>query len=268
MSGRNNYGTNNSLYMVLMADRKEATNLLAKNIVLSKWDNDLHVLPASSLLEGAERELQGTAVARQLDDGDFKAELASRFSQNVIGYNAKVTAQLGKSNAHNRAVKNWAVLVTVFQMLSTFIAEMDEDYLLPYWRDCIVETVQNLRQELASQIFLDILGQLLAGGQAVIDDDMRNPLEYPPGVTVVGYKDDNFVYLLPEIALKAVDHVQPLNFGANAIGKMLKEDGFLLPGPNNLSTQKRVRGGRVRFWHLRADSLLEPVETDPVGESN
>ncbi len=200
-------------------------------------------------------------VARQLDEGDFKAELASRFSQNVIGYNAKVTAQLGKSNAHDRAVKNWAVLVTVFQMLSKFVAEMDEDYLLPTWQDCIVETVQNLRQELASQVFLDILGQLLAGGQAVIDDDMRNPREYPPGVTVVGYKDDNFVYLLPEIALKAVNHVQPLNFGANAIGKMLKEDGFLLPGPNNLSTQKRVRGGRVRFWQLRADSLLEPVET-------
>ena len=94
---------------------------------------------------------------------------------------------------------------------------------------------------------------------------MRNPREYPPGVTVVGYKDDHFVYLLPEIALKAVNHVQPLNFGANAIGKMLKEDGFLLPGPNNLSTQKRVRGGRVRFWQLRADSLLEPVETPETG---
>lgn len=58
--------------------------------------------------------------------------------------------------------------------------------------------------------------QLLAGGQAVIDDDMRNPREYPPGVTVVGYRDDNFVYLLPEIALKAVNRAQPLNFGANA----------------------------------------------------
>ena len=55
--------------------------------------------------------------------------------------------------------------MTVFQMLSKFVAEMDEDYLLPTWQDCIVETVQNLRQEPASQIFLDILGQLLAGGQ-------------------------------------------------------------------------------------------------------
>ncbi|MBZ0278968.1 MAG: DUF927 domain-containing protein [Anaerolineae bacterium] len=199
-------------------------------------------------------------VARQLDGGDFKAEIAGRFSQNLKGYTAKVTREMGKSNAHDRAIKNWAVLVTVYQVLSNFIDEMDGDYLLPAWQDCIVETVRSLREELASEVFLDILGQLLAGGQAVIDDDMRNPREYPPGVTVVGYRDDHFVYLLPEIALKAVNHVQLLNFGANAIGNMLKEDGLLLPGPNNLSTQKRVRGGRVRFWQLRADSLLEPVE--------
>jgi len=35
---------------------------------------------------------------------------------------------------------------------------------------------------------------------------------------------------------------------------------FLQGYSRNLSTQKRVRGGRVRFWQLRADSLLEPVE--------
>ncbi len=76
---------------------------------------------------------------------------------------------------------------------------------------------------------------------------MKNPCEYPPGVTVVGYKDDNFVYLLPEIAHREVNRVQPLRFTATAIGMQLKEDGILIPGPNNLSVQKRVRGGRVRF---------------------
>jgi hypothetical protein len=190
-------------------------------------------------------------VARQLDESDFKAEVASRFSQNMIGYNAK----LGRSNAHDRAVKNWAVLVTVFQILSKFVAEMDEDYLLPHWQDCIIETVQNLRQELASQVFLDILGQLLAGGQAVIDDDMRDPREYPAGVTVVGYRDDAYVYLLPDVALREVNKVQTLKFSATAIGMQLKEDGLLLPGTNTMTVQRRVRGSRVRFWQLKADAM-------------
>jgi chromosome partitioning protein len=62
-TGRKDFGTDNSLYTVLMADRKEASRVLAECIVPSEWDTDLHVLPASPMLEGAERELTGTAGA-------------------------------------------------------------------------------------------------------------------------------------------------------------------------------------------------------------
>ena len=56
-TGRKDYGADDSLYTVLMADRQSAANTLANCIVSSEWDADLHVLPASSMLEGAEREL-------------------------------------------------------------------------------------------------------------------------------------------------------------------------------------------------------------------
>ena len=62
-TGRRDFGTDDSLYSVLMADRKEAAQVLADCIVASTWDNDLHVLPASPLLEQAERELMGVAGA-------------------------------------------------------------------------------------------------------------------------------------------------------------------------------------------------------------
>ena len=62
-TGRKDFGTDNSLYTVLMTDRKDASHVLAECIVQSEWDNDLHVLPASPMLEGAERELTGTAGA-------------------------------------------------------------------------------------------------------------------------------------------------------------------------------------------------------------
>ena len=62
-TGRNDFGADNSLYTVLMADRKDASNVMLDCIVESAWDPDLHVLPASSMLEGAERELTGTAGA-------------------------------------------------------------------------------------------------------------------------------------------------------------------------------------------------------------
>lgn len=60
---RSDYGADNSLYTVLMADRQNAAGTLASCIVESQWDSDLHVLPASPTLEGAERELMGVAGA-------------------------------------------------------------------------------------------------------------------------------------------------------------------------------------------------------------
>lgn len=45
-----------------------------------------------------------------------------------------------------------------------------------------------------------------------------------------------------------------------AIGMQLREDGILIPGPNNLSTQKHVWGSRVRFWQLTSESFVETPE--------
>jgi chromosome partitioning protein len=46
-----------------MADRANAPQTLLNCIVQSQWDENLHVLPASPMLEGAERELMGVAGA-------------------------------------------------------------------------------------------------------------------------------------------------------------------------------------------------------------
>lgn len=56
-TGRSDFGKDDSLYTVVMAERQEAFGLMTKCIVQSEWDPDLHVIPASALLEGAEREL-------------------------------------------------------------------------------------------------------------------------------------------------------------------------------------------------------------------
>jgi chromosome partitioning protein len=62
-TGRRNFGRDDSLYTLLIAERKEAAAVLTRCITQSTWDQDLHVLPASPLLEGAERELMGVAGA-------------------------------------------------------------------------------------------------------------------------------------------------------------------------------------------------------------
>lgn len=58
-TGRNDYGRENSLYSVVLSDRKDAAATMSRAIVESAWDENLHVLPGSALLESAERELVG-----------------------------------------------------------------------------------------------------------------------------------------------------------------------------------------------------------------
>ena len=63
-TGRNDYGEHDSLYTVIKTgDPIEASTAMAECIVPSDWHPDLHVLPASPLLEQAERELQSAPGA-------------------------------------------------------------------------------------------------------------------------------------------------------------------------------------------------------------
>lgn len=143
-------------------------------------------------------------IARQVEDYDLVADIARRFAANVEGYRQKLAALGGSQANTGRIVQNWAVLVTVYQLLRQFLEEKEADDVLPGWQDVMLETAQAVRQERASEVFLDLLGQLLAGGQVILDDDMRNPREPVPGKVKVGYRDGGYVYLLPEIAHREI----------------------------------------------------------------
>jgi Domain of unknown function (DUF927) len=194
-------------------------------------------------------------IAAQADEGTLAKELASRFESNVKGYRDNLASKLGRQANTGRMVQNWAVLVTTYQMLRRFMAELNCDDALPSWQDSIVETVKAVQQERAGQVFIDTLGQLLASGELMLARDMREPEEPRPGTTIVGYLDERYVYLLPDVAHRAVLRVQPLKFNTPAIGAQLKEDDWLIPGTNNLTVQRRIRGIPTRLWQLKADFL-------------
>lgn len=193
-------------------------------------------------------------IAKQADDGTLIRELASRFESNTKGYQDKLHGKLGKQAHTGRMVQNWAVLVTVYQLLSNFLHEQAADLLLPGWQDAIFETVQLVQQERAGQVFIDTLEQLLASGEAVIVHT-RTEEEAKPGVTIIGYQDERFIYLLPEIAYREAVRVNPLKFSAAAIGSQLKEDGWLVAGSSDshLTVQMRIRGRRTRVWRLKSE---------------
>jgi len=63
----------------------------------------------------------------------LQADIAARFSDNVKGYKTKLAVEMGRQSNNDRVVKNWAVLVTVYQMISHFLSEIDDSYSLPAW---------------------------------------------------------------------------------------------------------------------------------------
>lgn len=56
-TGGARFGRDDSLYAPLTANREDAIAVMDSVIVQSIWDEDLHVLPGSSFLDNAEREL-------------------------------------------------------------------------------------------------------------------------------------------------------------------------------------------------------------------
>jgi hypothetical protein len=195
-------------------------------------------------------------IARQLEAGSLQDDIIRRYQQNIEGYRAKLRSKIKGSRASTgRLIGNWAMLVTVYQLLSHFMDDVDGEYLLPAWQDSIIETVQIVREERASEVFLNVLGQLLASGEVMLAEDRQNPIEPPPGTTIIGYRDEQFIHLLPEVAYRAVNRVQTLKFTTGAIGSQLREDGWLITreGGRHLTVKISVRKAKVRMWRLKAN---------------
>jgi hypothetical protein len=198
-----------------------------------------------------------TWIAKQVEDHDLIADLSRRFTNNVIGYRKKMAALGGSQANTGRIIQNWAVLVTVYQLLRKFMESQEVEEALPGWQDVLMETAQTVRQERASEVFLNSLSQLLASGEAMLATNTQLPEEPRAGTTLVGYRDAQYIYLLPEVAYREINRVQPLRFSVSAIGGQLREDGILLAfsGDRHLTIQIKVRGNRVRVWRLKAETL-------------
>ena len=86
--------------------------------------------------------------------------------------------------------------------------------------------------------------------------DRQNPIEPAPGSTIVGYVDDDYIYLLPDVAYRLVTRYQSLKFTTSAIGTQLREDGWLLTcSGRHLTVKIQIRGSSTRMWRLKSSIL-------------
>ena len=195
-------------------------------------------------------------IAAQIEKGAFQNNLAREYELKIKGYRDLLNMQLRKQANTGRVISNWAVLETVYRLLRTFLEEQNAREILPGWQNRILETVNAVQEERAGQIFINTLEQLLASGDVRLID-LGGTEDVKPGTPVIGYQDEQFIYLLPEVALREVKPTQSLHFSAKAIGDQLREDGWLVAGngAGHLTVQMRIQGHRVRLWRLKRAML-------------
>ncbi len=66
-------------------------------------------------------------IAQQVEEHDLIADISRRFTNNVNGYRKKLAALGGSQANTGRIIQNWAVLVTVYQLLRKFLETHEAD---------------------------------------------------------------------------------------------------------------------------------------------
>ncbi len=73
----------------------------------------------------------------------------------------------------------------------------------------------------------------------------------PPGAALLGWQDDDFVYLIPDAAYNTACNFERAEGGffplkRRALYKMLQEDGGLVPGQGGKATTVLRQGGKTQ----------------------
>ncbi len=171
-TGRKDYGAQDSLYTVLTAERQTAAQVMLDCIVPSNWDADLHILPASPMLEGAERELISVAGA-PYRIADALNKISNQYAAVVIDTRPSFSlltemALIASTNALIPVEPRYLETVGLLSVI-TKINEIRDGWRIPNLHvDGIIVTKMDSRVKGHSQLLADlrehaVLGKLICG---------------------------------------------------------------------------------------------------------
>jgi len=187
-----------------------------------------------------------------------------------------------QQEGHGRTIEAIAHLQIGIETLVRFLLERGvidagqaEKMQRESWRifnDLAKEQNRRISQDKPTTLFLDALKELIdtkAYNIAKIDSDNFNN-DYTPD-KLLGYSDNDYIYLYPESAYKAVKMFysqSERNFplSKNQLYKHLKIERLIEAGENS-TKQKKIRGHNGKWLWLKK-SALEISESEEQGEIN
>jgi len=248
------------LARILSVPVKRASVHLGHLSTIQQQPHGLHPLTAAYLQWLASRPacLEGNAGALR----SIRATVLHKLEQ-------------GQEHAANpgRVASNVAALYVAWETFSAFLvarglwsAERRDGWLATCKRELYTlarTQVELTTQERYSQVFLETLRGLIAGGRALLLDLEGGAQDQLASQLLVGGYDRHGTYLICSAAYDLVaTHLRgtgrPVGFTARALSQMLDAEGLLLSThENRLAIQKRINQVRAWCWHLPGGILRE-----------
>lgn len=200
---------------------------------------------------------QGEKMPRLLRDR-FKA-LRSEMTEAVPG-------------VHGRQHDNAASIMLGFEMFLNCaerrgdIASAEKESLMHTAKSVLIDTTeaqkQTVREEAPVRVFLETLGEMIRIRQAEVINLKNAGLE-GAGLVTVGYRDDEYLYLIPVVSFSCV--VSQLNkagttfpVSRSTLWKRAVEQGYVIPdGKGNPTHTKKVGRDAPRLVWFKLDKLRE-----------
>ena len=177
---------------------------------------------------------------------------------------------------HDRAPEAVACILIGYAMMLNYMRDLgifdtrEAGKMLMYAQEKLLgasrQQAREMESEKPTRIFLDSLAELLSSKQVALKDltavDAKDP---PPTERMVGYMDNEYYYLLPNVAFGAVSKLcreqgQEFPVSLKALYKHLRTDGILtgIQKEGNPTRFKLINKKSVRLLWIPADALNGP----------
>jgi hypothetical protein len=215
------------------------------------------------------RWLAETMPGKEAELDAYLIEQRDRFVR-MASHNATNAGRVATNLAQNRlawdTMGRWLVSRGVWSETERErrLAEYDEIAL-----GIIQVMAQYIDEEKASAAFLRALKALLDSGQAVLLEKSKPDQDPTDRRIMLGWRDDDYVYLLRDVAYHAVEtwyaaEKKGLGFGMSAVEEQLIADGLLRPGAatDTHTTTTRIGSKTKRVLRLVPMALEDAPEPE------
>lgn len=136
--------------------------------------------------------------------------------------------------------------------------------------------VSDVKEATVSEIFLNIMSDLINSGEVGIEKIDRDN-KFVPNQKSVGFDiDDQFIYFYPVVTWNVANAAAGSNRGLmnsrpNLMGELIKR-GLMVPGKNQAADVKNLNGRNVRVWKILKEavgySVLDELEDVKVTDED